>query len=426
MWTSPGKLTFLILIATLCRALDLRALPEFYRPDPFGGVVEADRTPSLPSSKIIRITAARNGYASTHLVIDGLKSSDEYSLDMSVPLPFEIYREWFHFNKPDQHYYPDALIPVKLPFHSQIPDPDHRIAKQTAAAFWLDVWIPADTKPDIYRGKVTLASGNERRSVPLEVLVLALSVPNEDVIILDSNSYGTSWMFDQYPETLSRDGDASLFRLIHSYHRVFYEHRSTFHQLGYGHAGKVGPEFAPELAGSGKAKHIVSWERFDRHYGPLLDGSAFKGARRGAKPVPFVYLPVNPEWPASFLWWGEPGYELEFVNVLSAMERHFREKNWTSTRFELFFNQKKRYKGFNWDGDEIRFVRDNDYLVTYRRLLDKAVPADSLVKFVVRADTSWSMADQFERLRGIVNFWVAGEGMLSLVFQRPASASETW
>ena len=248
-----------------------------------------------------------------------------------------------------------------------------------------------------------------------------MTVPNEDVVTLDSNSYGTSWMFEQYPETLARNDENSLFRLIHSYHRIFYEHRSTFHQLGYGHGGKVGPEFAPELAGSGKTKQIVSWDRFDRHYGPLLDGSAFKDTHRGPKPIPFVYLPINPEWPASFLWWGEPGYEIEFVNVLSAMERHFREKNWTSTRFELFFNHKKRYKGFNWDGDEIRFERDNDYLVTYRRMVDKAVPADSPVKFVVRADTSWSMADQFERLRGIVNFWVAGEGILSWYPDAPAT-----
>ena len=45
---------------------------------------------------------------------------------------------------------------------------------------------------------------------------------------------------------------------------------------------------------------------------------------------------------------GEPGYEKEFVNVVSEMERHFREKGWTNTRFELFFNQKKRYKAFPW------------------------------------------------------------------------------
>ena len=154
-------------------------------------------------------------------------------------------------------------------------------------------------------------------------------------------------MFDQFPTTLSRTDEDDLFRLIHAYHRIFYEHRSTFHQLGYGHGGKVGPEFAPELAGSGSSKHISNWDRFDRHYGPLLDGSAFRNTRRGAQPIPFVYLPVNPEWPASFLWWGEPGYEAEFANVLSAMEQHFREKNWTSTRFEALLQPQEALQGIS-------------------------------------------------------------------------------
>jgi hypothetical protein len=407
------RLTLIVVSAsTLCSGLDLRALPEFYRPDPFGGIVEADRPAASPWSNVIRFRAARNSFASAH-VVAGVSPLSEYSLDVTSPFPVDVYREWFHFNKPDQHYYPDALIPVKLPYRSQIPNPDHAIAKQTVEAFWIDLWIPAGAKPGTYTGKATLTAGNETKSLPIELTVLAATVPQEDAVTLDHNSYGTAWMFDQYPKTLSRSDEDGLFRLIHAYHRTFYEHRGTYHQLGYGHAGKVGPEFAPELAGSGKAKRIIGWDRFDRHYGPLLDGSAFANTRRGPKPIPFVYLPVNPEWPASFLWWGEPGYEAEFVNVLSAMERHFREKNWTSTRFEVFFNHKKRYKGFNWDGDEVRFARDNEYLVTYRRMLDKAVPRDTPVKFVVRADTSWSMADQFEKLRGIVNFWVAGEGVLS-------------
>ena len=48
--------------------------------------------------------------------------------------------------------------------------------------------------------------------------------------------------------TVSSRSDV-LFNLIHAYHRIFYKHRGTFHQLGYGHAGKVGPEF---VAQSGK------------------------------------------------------------------------------------------------------------------------------------------------------------------------------
>jgi len=202
-------------------------------------------------------------------------------------------------------------------------------------------------------------------------------------------------------------------KLIHSYHRLFYEHRGVFHQLGYGHAGKVGPEFAPVLEGSGRRKHVADWELFDRHYGPLFDGTAFSGTRRGANPIPFAYLPINPDWPASYLWWGEPGYEAEFVNVVSGMERHFREKKWTNTRLELFFNHKKRYMGYAWDGDEVRFPADNQYFREYGRLLQKAVPPDSPVKFVFRADVSWDMERQSKDLAGIVNMWICGDGILS-------------
>jgi hypothetical protein len=232
---------------------------------------------------------------------------------------------------------------------------------------------------------------------------------------IDHNSYGTSWFADQYPALAKRHGadffsSDSFFELIHSYHRIFYENRGVFHQLGYGHAGKVGPEFAPRLEGTGRTKYVADWSLYDRHYGPLFDGSAFANTSRGAKPIPFVYLPINPEWPASFLWWGEPGYEREFVNVVSEMERHFREKGWTATRFEMFFNHKKRYKGFPWDGDEVRFVRDYAYFKEYARFLKEAVPADSPVKFVFRADVSWTMERQFKELAGIINFWVCGGG----------------
>ena len=82
------------------------------------------------------------------------------------------------------------------------------------------------------------------------------------------------------------------------------------------------------------------------------------------------------------------------------MERHFREKGWTDTRFELFFNHKKRYMGFPWDGDEVRFPADNRYFLEYGRLLKKALPPDTPVKFVFRADVSWDMEQQFKDLGG--------------------------
>jgi len=393
--------------------MDLQALPEFSRPDPLGGIVAVDG-PGSKFAAVVQVTAARGGYASFHLIAK-LDRPADYEVSINFPLTVDVYREWFHFNTPDKKYYPDALIPVTPPYRSKLPEPDNRIPEQTAQAFWIDVWIPTSTAPKTYRGEARLTSGTGRKAIPIEITVLSAVVPEKDAVTLDSNSYGTSWLEEQYPKTLAglSKNQEPLFKLIHQYHRVFYDHRGTFHQLGYGHAGKVGPEFGPETTGSGVQKHISSWSQFDRHYGPLFDGSAFKDSRRGPRPIPYVYLPINPEWPASFLWWGEPGYEAEFVNVVSEMEKHFREKNWTSTRMEVFFNHKKRYKGFPWDGDEIRFERDNRYLVDYRRMLDKAVPANSPVQFIMRADSSWTMEHQFEALKGVIKFWVVGEGSFS-------------
>jgi hypothetical protein len=361
----------------------------------------------------------RAAWVSCHLAA-AVPEGGNYALDLK-PFPAgsgiqpELYREWFHYVPAAKRYYPDALIPVRTPYRSQLPEPDNRVSGQTVQAFWLDVWVPPDARPGVYETAATLNAGGKTASLPVKLKVLAAEVPAEDAVAIDHNSYGTSWLREDYPALAQRFGadffaSDDFLRLIQAYHRIIYEHRGVFHQLGYGHAGKVGPEFAPRLEGSGKSRHVADWTFYDRHYGPLFDGSAFAHTRRGPRPIPFVYLPINPEWPASFLWWGEPGYEREFVNVVSEMERHFREKGWTATRFEMFFNHKKRYKGFPWDGDEVRFVRDYAYFKEYARLLKEAVPAGSPVRFVFRADVSWTMERQFKELAGIVNFWVCGGG----------------
>jgi hypothetical protein len=282
----------------------------------------------------------------------------------------------------------------------------------------VDVWVPPVTKPGPHTFTATLKVGAETAKASVDITVIAAKVPAGDVVTMDHNSYGSSWLSEQYPKLAAPHGDKfessdDFFKLIHSYHRIFYEHRGVFHQLGYGHGGKVAPEFAPRLTGFGRTKKIASWDLFDRHYGPLFDGSAFKDTRRGSRPIPFVYLPINPEWPASFVSWGEPGYEMEFVNVVGEMERHFREKGWTGTRFELFFNHKKRYKAFPWDGDEVRFMGDDKYFKDYAEFMKKAVPASTPVKFVFRTDSSWAMEQQFKDLAGVINFWVLSGGIMS-------------
>jgi hypothetical protein len=414
--------------ASACAAADIAVLPAHIRADPFGKAVEADRTAWVEPAKAIALVSPRAAYVSCRILVSSAQPAP-YSLTVSGTLAVELHREWFHFLPSKNVYYPDALIPAALPYRGQLPEPENRIAGQTAQSFWLDIWIPEDARPGLRRLTATLDSGEAKQAMTIDVQVLDDVVPAEDAVFIDHNSYGTSWFTAQYPALAKGQSGGfflsdAFFSLIHAYHRVYYEHRGVFHQLGYGHGGKVGPEFAPRLEGSGKTKRIADWTYYDKHYGPLLDGSAFAGTRRGAKPIPFVYLPVNPEWPASFLWWGEPGYEREFVNVMRGMEAHFRQKGWTRTRFELFFNHKKRYKAFHWDGDETRFAKDLPIFAEYARWMRAAFPADSPVKWVYRTDASWLMERQFKELAGIINFWVCGGGMFGWYAERAAELKQ--
>ena len=424
---------FLLSFLRCAPGAELTVLPEYLRPNPFGGVVTVDNPPgrqvepmSFDERHPLELTSARGAYVSFHLVVrimDGASYRLTFRLDdKSGKLEADLFREWFHLAESDRNYYPDALVPVSVPYASRMPDPDNRIEKQTSQPFWVDIWIPPEVQPGTYRGRAGLEIGRESSTLAFALKVLPAVVPAEDVVTVDHNSYGSSWLADHFPGTKVPSDDS--FRLMHRYHQIFYDHRGTYHQLGYGHGGRVIPEFAPVLTGSGRTRRIGSWDLYDRQYGPLLDGSAFKDSRRGPTPIPFVYLPINPEWPSSFLWWGEPGYEAEFASVLGEMERHFRDKGWIRTRFEMFFNHKKRYKAFPWDGDETRFPKDDKYFVEYGRLLRKSLPPDSPVKFVFRTDASWDMERQFKSLAGIINFWVCGGSLFSWYDYAPRMLKE--
>lgn len=424
------RTALLVLFTTPCLAgAALEMLPEYARPDPFGGLVAPDE--GARGAPVV-LRGARGGWISLQLVVK-LPEPGPYRLDVRLKAPdggiqVELFREWFHWVPRQKRYYPDALVPVSLPVSSRLPEPDNRIENQTAQAYWVDLWIPKDAPAGVVRGEARLEAQGRTERLPFELEVLAVSVPDDEIPTIDHNSYGSSWLASFYKDPGESDQEFfssdRFFELIHAHHRIFYEHRGVFHQLGYGHGGKVGPEFAPALAGSGRTRRVADWTLFDRHYGPLLDGSAFANTRRGRRPIRFVYLPINPEWPASFLWWGEPGYETEFVNVVSEMERHFRAKGWTQTYFELFFNHKKRYKAFPWDGDEARFPEDDDYFAEYHRLLRRAVPAGTPVRFLFRNDASWAMERQFKTLAGKVNFWVLSRSILSWYDYAPKMLKE--
>jgi hypothetical protein len=135
--------------------------------------------------------------------------------------------------------------------------------------------------------------------------------------------------------------------------RLSREHRALFQNLNYLHSGKPVDIFAPELEGSGAAIRVKSWEAFDRHFGPYLDGTAFQGSRRGAFPIEFMFTPFNLGWPAAYEKFGQKGFKTEYRRILWEYARHFEEKGWTKTVNEIMFNHKKDYRFFPSTQDEI-------------------------------------------------------------------------
>jgi hypothetical protein len=104
--------------------------------------------------------------------------------------------------------------------------------------------------------------------------------------------------------------------------------------------------------------------------------------------------------------------------------RHFEEKGWTGTKMELFFNHKKRYRYFPFDGDETRFEEDavifeifNDYV---RDIFD-----ETNAQFIFRTDSSWSYGKHLHgKYLDICNMWVVGGSIFSWFPEGPRMMQE--
>jgi len=403
----------------------LQAVPEWIAHDPFGKLKPADAAEGqcevTDERGVVVLQAPRNGYVSFRLLVRG---QGEYTLRGSADsgLEVDLFRAWYHRMVAEEGtppcYYPDALVPLQEGDTLQLPEPGNRIEGQTVQEFWVDVFVPPVTGPGELSGRITLKSGSREAELRLLIRVLGTTVPGEPCVVMDHNSYGFSWLREMYPGVLGVPalGRAwtAVIELLHHHYRLVHEHRGLFHNLGLNHAGSFSPIYGPRAEGSGRDKTLAGWELHDEHLGPLLDGTALEtaapacpGPRRSSRPLASVYSCITPDWPASYLWWGEPGYQVEFTRGLRQFDEHYRRNGWTRTNIEFFFNHKKRYRWFEWDGDEPKYAKDDAYHVQMGRMWRSAVQGSPL-KWVYRMDASWQMKNEFARLRGLVDFWVLG------------------
>lgn len=245
-------------------------------------------------------------------------------------------------------YWPDALLPLEGPL--SIPNPANRIAGQTAQSLYVDLYVPHETQPGSYTIALQIQAGD------LPVFVLPIDLTVWDFELPDTLSF----LANMYSYNLPRSGTGGdAWEGALNMYRLAHRNRLNLKIIPHGHDGRfTNPYMALEASGKGKDRRIVSFEKFDRCYGPLLDGSAFADCPRKGVPVADITLPIFENFPCSL----KDGFAFDpygthldirqdftaeyaegFVAVCRQMAEHFRERGYTRSQLEVIFRSKYQY-----------------------------------------------------------------------------------
>jgi hypothetical protein len=298
-------------------------------------------------------------------------------------------------------WYPDALVPMTEPV--SIPNTLNGMKDQKVQALYVDVWVPHKTAPGTYRGDLRIrAAGADEIAIPVELTVLNYELPDELNFICDMNGY-------QYPPSKDWEGQINLHRLAH-------RNRLNVNIVPYSHgANWIVPQMEMEVRGKGKDMRVVSFDRFDRHFGPLLTGSAFAKNPRAGVPVPAFFLGLYENWPCTLA--GNftfdqtathvdirgdfsQDYKDGVVAVCRQMAEHFKRKGYTRTAFQPFLNDKYQYAPelTFWLLDEPMFRDDYLMIQLFGDLMREGFRDSAPVTVDYRIDCS-----RVEEARGMMN-----------------------
>ncbi len=404
--------------------MDIYMIEDAYRVDGITGrFVEEALDANLPRyGEEICLTSARNQYVSFQVVLDAREEGVVREARIALS-PFrgkrgelaaeaELFVEWFHTVK-GQHI-PDLLIPYGTVCPAlRVPQSDRYLPGQKVGAFWVDLFIPRDALPGRYEGTLTVRADGEEKALRVCLRVMRALVPDESLMIADLNNYADS-ISPAYPELSAnpdRYRDGSYLKVERQFYRMAREHRCMFENLNAPHCGIPPETFAPELEGAGKYIRVKSWEAYDEHYGPYLDGSAFEGSRRGPMPIEFLFTPFNLGWPANYEKWGRKGYATETRRILWEYERHFEEKGWTRTNLVTQLNNKKEYRFFPTTQDEIWYLHDEENTLRYLDIVGDLFHLTH-AKMLFREDESNNLHRHYKNEIGErTDLWVANQTM---------------
>jgi len=306
----------------------------------------------------------------------------------------DLYRNWYAKNAKGR-WQPAYAVPLAPGAALEIPDPARGLAAQENQTLYVDIYIPKDAKPGVYRGAAAVeAEGAEAASIPVQVEVFDFVLPDALSFWPELNAYRIPGGFADY------------WRLAHQHRCV-----ANFWR------------FVPGLKGAGKDIR-VDWAQYDKDVGPLLTGEAFKGCRRAGAPPEVMYLPFEDSWPTPLTKetyrydgrWPGRGEDKKWItehylkapyigdalsqpykDAFLAVERqfieHFKEKGYARTQMQCFYGGKNTHRidwGVNmwWTTDEPYHWDDWLALQFFCRLWTEGRGAASPHLWAARGDIS--------------------------------------
>jgi lysophospholipase L1-like esterase len=348
------------------------ACPEIAKISPRDGTVmsEVARPPFRQanpvwsgSTRTIRLAAAKGEIISFQVVLEGAVQNVTIALsDLTGPgrIPRQgvrLWRNWYQAGAP--------IYAIPLRGAVSCPMADNKQQGQKAQAVTIDYHIPLDTPPGDYRGIVQLRLGDATLDLPLRVKVYNVTIPETIFFNVELNCYGG-------PGRAGSDQFKDSFRLAHY-------HRSTINRVPYSQNGSTHVDWIPKTDRRGE---VTDWTTFDSNLGGLLDGSWFKDNPRAGVPVHVLYMPHFEGYPLDFRQHYKapgvsmesgnrenatrhhvlappvqealgPDYQAAFVRNVKAFRKHFQEKGWNRTMFEMYQNCKGTTWGYSlWTMDE--------------------------------------------------------------------------
>lgn len=276
----------------------------------------------------------------------------------------------------ENRYFPDLLVP--LPGNapgdrfSMVKDAQVVPAGSAWQVIWVEIPLAAQTPAGEYAFTLRISGEKINQAVTVNLTVHGAALPPPR-LLLDLNEYGDKYL---YPFRKSFSPQ-ELARLEQAVFRMGRDHYGVINPLPYeSQSGEAREGLVPKVLNYDLLHPQLDWSEFDARFGPYFDGSAFADG----VPLRHFYLPFNPDWPAPFKLYLSDREQYEQIWAAFAREyiRHFTEKGWTRTIFQVYCNQKPgKGNEIPWNLDEPKGVDDYQALRYYAELTHRVFAANA-------------------------------------------------